>query len=295
MKVNYNLIININDEYAIPAVIMLRSFHEHHMKASVNVLVLHAGICAESVQLLKKHVEKYASLRFVNVNQETLRMLPVTGHISYEAYLRVFAFAFFDDDVERAMYIDSDMIINKNMRDFYYQDFEDSYLIACEDPTISHRNKVVYENLGMKIEDAYFNSGLIVFNIAKLRQNNNMMNKLIQYIEDNKEKIHFHDQDVLNGFFYKKAKIINNQWYNFFVIEIVFPSQCRRVKDNAYVIHYVDRWKPWKQHYIGFLFKEYQKYARLEGIEIKNSLNFKDCIRFLYIDIKRIAKRIIEK
>lgn len=293
-----NIIININDGFVLPAIVMLTSFSRHHKgKCKDNVYILHKGLLEKNVNLLREKMEEKFNLTFVKVQNVVDNHLATSEHISIDAYFRVFAFEYLDDDVKRAVYIDADMIINKSIDDIYHMDFSGSYLIACEDKAISHIRKDVYDLLNLKYTQKYFNSGFMVLNIEKMKQHISLSEEIRKYIEVYGKRTIFQDQDILNGFYNGKAKVIEDNTYNFFVTNITSRYAGIEACNSAAVLHFIDRWKPWRPDYIGYLQEEFWKYAVDSGFheEYSQFLKINGDYNTKWNRLRLIIKRTIKK
>ena len=101
------------------------------------------------------------------------------SRFSIETYSRIIAQYVLPQNVERILWLDADMIICKNINDFYNVDFEGKAIVCAanlkQDTAKYFEHKI---HLGMKTTDVYFNAGVILFNIAKLRKNMTKMNSV---------------------------------------------------------------------------------------------------------------------
>lgn len=112
-------------------------------------------------------------------------------------------------DIERVLYIDSDMIVLGSLKEFFDSDMEGYYIGGVNDLNISksHRNK-----LGIGYNTNYFNGGLILFNTKKYNEDN-IPQKIEEYVNTH-EKIFFLEQDILNYLLKDKIKYFSEN-YNF--------------------------------------------------------------------------------
>lgn len=294
-----NIIININDEYVFPAIVMLTSFHYNNKTSKSRVLVLHRGLKNASISLITNKIGNYFDLSFINTLDDLHINVFLSGHISTEAYLRIFAYKYYDPEISRAIYIDSDIIINGSLERFYNMDFEDTYLIACEDRVISKKNRKVYDSIGLPYSNRYFNSGIMVMNIEKMKKTKDIELKLVSYIEKIGNKAGYHDQDILNGFYTDNCKIIDSKNYNLLVTDITSNYQAQKRKKSSAVFHFADRWKPWKNDYIGYLSDEFWKYAVYAGfveeygVFLKENKKWNTYLNRCVLNYKRRIKNII--
>lgn len=236
-------------------------------------------------------------INYINVGVKNLNVFQVSGHISAAAYYRILALDMLPESVDRVLYLDCDIIVNGDIKNLYNIDFNDDLIAAAEDVKISKKFKDVYENLQLDNNERYFNSGVILFNVGELRKIDGFENQLMNIAMDKNIVLRFHDQDVLNKYFYKKTKFIDDKLYNQVVKGIKNRKEADWVCSNSIIIHYADRRKPWKYNYVGYLDDEWWKYEiLLNGKENYNEYKKKHIIyRYIPFGILRKIKRIFKK
>ena len=210
----------------------------------------------------------------------------MSDHFTKETYFRLIATELLPNSISRILYLDPDIIIQKNLQNFYYQSFVDQgdekSIIACEDTSITGRVDV-YENLGMPLDAKYFNAGVLLLNLDKLRKLC-LSNSFFQFIRDHDEQLLFLDQDVLNAFFYNDVIFAENK-YNLLLCNISKDSS--KIED-AYVLHYAGPKKPWKYGYSHGAGNIYIQYAKKAGVlhwflynRVKSMCTYKNTKLFL--------------
>lgn len=297
-----NILINIDRSFVMPAVVMLKSLELHHPGEKIRVFVLHSGLAEDDRKAFDDNFHGRLAFSFIRVTDPMFDELLVSGHVSKEAYFRVFAFSYLPDDIDRILYMDVDLIVNKGLKEFYDQNLGDAFFAAFESAAESHRAVRIYRNLNMNLKDPYFNSGTILFHIAKMKRTAGLKDSLSSYIAKNRDRLLFHDQDALNGFFYHKpVKIVSPGIYNCIVPSVLTRGERDYARKNAAILHFADRWKPWNYDYSGYfddLFWEYARQTTYGGSYedyLKNHSRWK-AARELYVRrLKRAAKKILRK
>ena len=114
-----------------------------------------------------------------------------TRHVFY----RLFMGELLPLNVEKALYLDCDIIVRHSLSDLWKIDIHD-YAIGCvhdaQEGKISQFNR-----LGFAYEKGYFNSGVLLANLVFWRKNN-VLNQFVDYIKRESNNIQMPDQDVLN-------------------------------------------------------------------------------------------------
>jgi len=105
------------------------------------------------------------------------------------------------------------------------------------------QQKLFCELPGFTLEN-YFNSGLILFNLKKIRQNISVEDILAAAV-DYKDYLFAPDQDLLNVLFYKDVYYENDMLYNAFArLQFNEGRDYTYVKNNVCIVHFAGR-KPW--------------------------------------------------
>lgn len=95
---------------------------------------------------------------------------------------------------DKVLYIDSDVLVLHDLNKIYNTDIEGKYLAAVKDPSWFFENMHVVE-LGLEDRGFYFNSGVMLMNLKKIREDN-LVQKLEDYTNNNFRT--YMDQDALN-------------------------------------------------------------------------------------------------
>ena len=193
-------------------------------------------------------------------------------------------------NIDKILYLDSDMIITKSLRELFEIDIENYYAIAVEDTYLSR--VISFKKMhGLDENDTYFNSGVLMIN-----------NKLL--IKDNLEKMFYKDflkygntghadQDILNRILKGKVKFVDYRW-NFLSHRKVYNNPPNINSIN--IIHYAGE-KPWnKDSHKAFFIEEFWNYYQrtpffidkpLEAVDIMISQKIRD-----YEELKFRVNRI---
>ena len=185
--------------------------------------------------------------KFIPVLQKRSDSYKLIHQITVETYYRFQILDVFPTQ-ERAIWMDIDTVVLQDIAPFYYDDFEDNYVIACP----GNNEQKHLSRLGVDPSGCYFNAGVILFNLTKIRQDFTPDFLYVAY-ETYEEKILFSDQDVLNLVFAGKIKREGARKYNY-----IIPSEYnmqkgeyRHIRDNVAVVHYIRHIKPWQHYFQG--------------------------------------------
>ena len=135
---------------------------------------------------------------------------------SVGAFYRLLALKIFSTDIEKIIYLDSDIVVNLDVKELWQIELGDKILAAV--PEIFNRSDVqnafplVSEGLVKK--ENYFNSGVLLMNLNFLR-NENIIPKWLPVWQENPHYGRFADQDALNYFFSARTVKLSNKFNRF--------------------------------------------------------------------------------
>ncbi|MBO5948516.1 glycosyltransferase family 8 protein [bacterium] len=162
---------------------------------------------------------------------------------------------------EKCVYVDLDTIVLDDIKILYDTNLEDNYLAASIDSSFigccaCDKRYIEYAHNTLKIPDIenYFQAGVLVFNLQKMRENN-IIRKCLNVLED--IQLHFADQCVYNYLFKNNVKYLELNWnYQFndcdrqkIKLKQNLPLKILEQYNNAYknpkIVHYSSKNKPW--------------------------------------------------
>ena len=239
-----NIIIAINKDYIEPAKTMLFSLYYNNINAKkIVVYLMYSRLSISELSDLKRFVEKECMGRLIDiyVSEKLFQNAPKQKWWTVEMYYRLLAFDMLPIIVERALWLDSDIIVNGDILEFYQQDMEGKYAVACKGC-----NQSGVERLGLKKDHVYFNSGVILFNFNEIRSSITI-EKIYDCIKKYKTQLQAPDQDVLNILFTDKIKYANPMIYNHetFGSYVLGREKLKILHEETKIIHFNGPVKPW--------------------------------------------------
>lgn len=117
--------------------------------------------------------------------------------------------------------------------------------------------------IGLDTNDQYFNSGLILFDLDRIRNqiSDEYVGSCFEILEG---KIVNPDQDVLNIMYRDNVLYFNSEIYNhqFYEPGLITKEQIVSISTKTKIIHYVTSHKPWHYLYASKLDYFYLKYFK---------------------------------
>jgi len=259
-----------NDVYAQHLGVTLYSLLENcSCSERIKVHVVDGGISNKNKQKLNSVVEKFkASITYLKPDLNLLKGVEISKRFGKETYYR---FSLIETaKTDKLLSIDSDMVVKGDIKELFDLKFKDNIIFAVKDLDLPLTNRI---KLGLKEDTPYFNSGLLLIDIKKWK-NNKITEKAINWIRKNPHKTEFADQDGLNMALLNDWKEIDSSWN---VLTKTFYYKNKPLTDNSYknkekihkkieppnIIHYTGFLKPWffldpvpyKKEYINYLRK----------------------------------------
>lgn len=182
-------------------------------------------------------------------------------------------------EIDKVLYLDGDIIVREDLSDLFNIELESSFGAVCPDT-----GSLYSGNANVKRFKNYFNSGVMLLNLKKLREEK-ATDKLFELKMQSKNES-LMDQNVFNEYLNGKVSLISPE-YNCLYVNLVRSRNKFTIKDfnekyhtkfknlkeiakKAKIIHYSSKDKPWKFSNIPLAdewFKYYCKYCAQFGYD----------------------------
>ena len=117
-------------------------------------------------------------------------------------------------ELKRIIYLDADLLVNRDIKELWDMDIEEYYLAAVLDMGLGGGTLPYPVRTGEVEKERYFNAGVLYMNLECLRKMGNMCDLALDYFEKTPSATLL-DQDFLNTFYNKKTLLLDSTW-NFF-------------------------------------------------------------------------------
>lgn len=254
----------VNEKYipylSVMIISLLKNIDQYYM---YEIVIMYENLSDEAQKKIREiRVQDNVDIQFINVSSFIQGYDFFTGgrnnnlYLSKETYFRLLAPELLQE-YKYLLYLDCDIIVKKGWTDIFDKDIRDYFLAAVTDIWGNWKcyNKCSelyqYRKVELGLEDplAYFNAGVLMINVEKIRLNFSTK-ELIDLAVSKKWKKH--DQDLLNCLCKGKILFLDYSWN---LIEC--PSRKARETVPKYeiekynkcmkeprIIHYASR-KPW--------------------------------------------------
>lgn len=223
------IVLAANYAYVDQVLTTIKSICYHNR--SLRFYLINSDFPNEWIKQLNKRLEKFDS-EIINCRVTSEQISRYKTDISYTVFLRYFVADFVKE--EKALYLDCDLVVTKNLDDLFATDLQDYPLAAVRD----FGGRAYF---GREI----FNAGVLLINNDLWKQEN-MTQKLIDLTNEWHDKVDQADQSILNMLFEHKWLELDFD-YNHIVIHKQFTDyQLPAGQDYPAIIHYLSHRKPWK-------------------------------------------------
>lgn len=195
-----NIAFTSSDEYAQYMGIALLSLLDNNKKVTeINIYILDANISMKNKEFIKQISKKYnRNIYFLDKMAELKRLvdkynLPYFRE-NYNPYFKIFPHIL-NLNVDKLLFLDSDLIINKELSELYDMDITNYYCAVMpeisayfgygDDEEVIHMNKY------------YYNTGVILWNLKKYNQDN-YFQKLLDAKNKYNKRLRLADQSLLS-------------------------------------------------------------------------------------------------
>lgn len=267
-----NILMSVNKKFLEHVEELIFSVLHYNQYVNIYLMYVETELTVEDLENIKEFVEQTKKGRVIPIKFDVkdLEGMPVTDNegafFGLEAYSRLFCAFKLPKEIDRILYLDADMITTGSLSELYNIDFENNIWVACRDNGIQIKD---LERLGLPADYKYINSGMLLINLEKLR-NNYTEKDIIQMIYDNQSVLIYPDQDFINKIFKDDIKIVDNK-YNLVAKDIGY----KKLEEKPLIIHFAGSVKPWQDDVSRFeieYLEPYYEIMRLQGENKKEKL-----------------------
>ncbi len=208
MKNNINICFISDDNFAVQTRFAISSIILHKCQDTVlNIYVIAVNISSLNVTLFKKLSQKNVNIYIKAMDNKFKDIGSDHIYVSKSALLK-FVLPNVFSNKSKILYMDGDIYVSGDLTELYQTNITDVYAAVVPDYIAQAEGKD-HLRLGLK---NYFNSGVMLLNLKKMRQDN-ISEKLLTYKKTDPYKKYM-DQDAFNKVFSNKIKILSEK-YNF--------------------------------------------------------------------------------
>jgi lipopolysaccharide biosynthesis glycosyltransferase len=263
-----NIVCTIDREYTQHCGVMLCSLFVNNPDASFRVFVITNGLAESDWLKLLRMASPYGhTLEWTTVDPSVIRGARVSGQVSIATYFRILIPRLLPEDVDRTLFLDSDIIVRGSISPLYGADIDEYTHAAIANPL----SQGDIARLGLPAASKYFNAGVLLLNLDRWRRER-VVDQLLEYISRNPHNLRWWDQDALNATLHGRWRQLrptwNAQWPFFWgrscdELEVSLAELAEATTDPR-IVHFTGTAKPWHYHMDPHPFKrDYYRYLAL--------------------------------
>ncbi len=208
-----------------------------------HVHILYTAVEESSKQQVLALARDNWEIRFDDVSDYLTSItdkLPIRDYYSKTTYYRLFIAEMFPE-LDKAIYIDSDTVVQGDIRRLFMTDLRDAYVGACHEQAMVQVDE--YGTYAEKVVGVsrynFFNAGVLLINCRQFRLKY-VLDQFIRYLHTY-DFVVTQDEDYLNLICKDHVYWLDQRWNTEIFGEIPYPIE------EAHILHYIMQSKPW--HY----------------------------------------------
>lgn len=266
-----NILVTLDRNYLRPLRVMLGSLFFNNPGAAFHIYLIGDGLTQVDLADLSALCGTRHTLHPLTVPETLFKEAPVVRYYSRAMYYRLLAAQLLPKDLDRILYLDPDILVINPVQPLYETDLG-SFLMAAATHSglfsgISDQvNRMRLDNYEA---EAYFNSGVLVMNLAAMRHAVRAED-IYAYAREHADLLILPDQDILNGLYGARILEVDDSLWNYDARKYErywMTSQGERdmdwVMEHTSILHFCGKNKPWSQGYMGYFAALYKHYQRL--------------------------------
>jgi lipopolysaccharide biosynthesis glycosyltransferase len=262
--------------YAMPLAVTMRSALDRLApNQRMRLFILDGELTDENKRRLEDSWrDPRLTLEWLRPDIDLVRDLPVSDHISIAAYLRLLMPTLLPADVTRVIYMDADMMVRRDLSDLWKEPQGDHAVLAIQDlaapyidatysapniercyPHLAAAHPIAnFRELGLPRDGMYFNSGLLVFDVAQWRRER-IAEQVLECLRVHREHVLWWDQYALNVVLARRWRALDHRWnqgasiyaYPDWTLSPFDRATFETIRDSPWIVHFCTPTKPW--HY----------------------------------------------
>lgn len=207
----FDIAYNVSNEYTHCLAVSIASILKNSKEdESFNFYVLHADITDENKRKINKLKKiKDFNLEYIQMNNDDFKDMPSGVNIASNYRLKI---ASLKPELSKILFLDADIIALDSLKELYNTNLQDNYIAAVVDPGVNLQYEYTI-NDKEKFPDRRFNTGVMLANLDKWREDNVEEKIMAGMMWYSKKYFNWPDQNVINMVF-KNAIIELPPQYN---------------------------------------------------------------------------------
>lgn len=257
------LLFGCDEAYARPLAVAVASVLRHLPDdQTVHVTLVHNQLSSDSRRRLHRVIQRArrgTTTEWFDADALDLSGLSALRHLTVATYLRLFIDQVIPAQVDRVLYLDSDVLVRADVSPLYQADLGGRTLGAIRDMAVAslgHPYSGIEDAAARGIADApYFNAGVLVVDLRRWRALG--QGEALRVHARNHPAQQNHDQDALNDVLREDWRPLGLEWNvqgSLLLLHELVPDpwvedmarRRRQLLDDPAIVHFSGDIKPWK-------------------------------------------------
>ena len=248
--------------YVIPTVVAMHSLIlNKNINTNYHIHLIETDLDQSAITLFKELECDDVRIHIVHASVDSLKKLHTFDSHSHcvatVAALLKFYLPTLLPECEKVLYLDGDILVLKDLFDLYSYDFSLNHELAC---AVIDSGSIYYKHKYVQQVQHYFNSGVMLLNLARMR-NESISEVLVQKKQELNDSS-LMDQNVFNLVFDGQVHLLSIQ-YNVLLVNLIRAKKKYKLEDInvtygsnysslgeiiefASIVHFSSKDKPWK-------------------------------------------------
>jgi len=241
------LAMGFDDRYAPHAAVAIRSIVATSPAAHLRFTVLYEGV-SDARRKQVESVAPDAEFRWIDVGGLGIPDYSSREHFSRAILFRLGLESAAPEKCRKILYIDTDVICTRDIRELWETDMGGRPLAAVEDSYVDPDAFAQVWSVEPN-QASYFNSGVLLIDIEAVRREKGFQ-RAIDFVAQHAADVRFADQDALNFVFWGRWTRLDAIWnvQRHMVIPSLSAGLAPRLRLNAKaprIVHFTGPHKPW--------------------------------------------------
>ncbi len=261
-----------DNNYAPYSMTVVASIIQNNINTPINFHILHTNLTEKKCNKIKNWIKQFTkkAIYFYEVKKEAFKDFPIDEYtyLDFGAYIRLYLGECLQN-LDKVLYLDCDIVVNASLHSLWEIDIT-NYAVAGVRDRINDYIRV-YNRLNYNISEGYINSGVLLINLKKWREDF-FFNKSKEFAKNNPKILKNHDQDLINMIYHGQIKMLPFKYnlleYYLYTEEWLYldrkyyPEIIEACK-NPVIVHFCMPQKPWHIECINPYKELYYKYRKM--------------------------------
>jgi lipopolysaccharide biosynthesis glycosyltransferase len=278
------LVIGIDDRFAAPALVMLRSACRNLSPGwELEVFIFEYGVSPASKELIASGLAGLpVRLRWREPDLDDAKgLLPgIRKDADVTVYFRLLVGEELPPSIQRAIFLDVDILVEGDLAELWKQPFDGHVIQAVPDAYartlhLPRLRKIAgITNVPFRRDAIYFNAGVQLIDLRAWRTEDTGR-RALEFLLEHRKFLRGRDQDALNCLLAGRWKPLPPTWNLHELPHCLFLWECgaisaaelRQTFRNPKIVHFIGHWQPWGQRCSQMFHRRWRQVARDAGVD----------------------------